>query len=226
MAIATPACPTSPPPPASPRPCSTTISRARGSCTRRSSRAPPHELLAAVAAAVGEAGDAEERLPGGVLASFRLIEHRPDVRSLLLGEPGADERVARASAEAQRTARTAMAALYLSEPSFLAGVRNRRARAEHVAQGAIGTINGLGGAGGGGGAHAGAAHGAGDGPAVARNRCNARRRLSGLAPRRPSRRARPRSAGPRDARPDAPRRSRRRRPPRAARARRARTPRR
>ena len=102
-----------------------------------------HELLAAVAAAVGQAGDAEERFRAGILASFRLIEHRPDVRSLLLGEPGADARVARASVEAQRTARTAMAALYLSEPSFLAGARNRRARAEHVAQGAIGTINGL-----------------------------------------------------------------------------------
>ncbi len=28
-------------------------------------------------------------------------------------------------------------------PSFLAGVRNRQERAEHVAQGGIGTINGL-----------------------------------------------------------------------------------
>ena len=101
------------------------------------------DLLAAVAAAVTAGATPEARFRAGVKAGFELIAARPDVRTLLLGAPGADAAVARASASAQRTARAAMAALYLSEPTFLAGARNRRARAEHVAQGAIGTINGL-----------------------------------------------------------------------------------
>jgi AcrR family transcriptional regulator len=101
------------------------------------------ELVAAVVAAVGGSRDAESRFRAGLLAGFRLIEQRPDVRTLLLGEPGADARVAKASTKAQRKARAAMAALYLSEPSFLAGHPRRRERAEHIAQGGIGTINGL-----------------------------------------------------------------------------------
>lgn len=102
------------------------------------------DLLVAVAEAVNSgAPTPEARFRAGVKAGFELIAARPDVRTLLLGAPGADVAVARASASAQRTARAAMAALYLSEPTFLAGARNRRARAEHVAQGAIGTINGL-----------------------------------------------------------------------------------
>jgi AcrR family transcriptional regulator len=103
------------------------------------------ELVAAVAAAVGEPGpaDGESRFRAGLLAGFRLIEQRPDVRTLLLGEPGADARVAKASMAAQRKARAAMAALYLSEPAFLAGHPRRRERAEHIAQGGIGAMNGL-----------------------------------------------------------------------------------
>jgi AcrR family transcriptional regulator len=103
------------------------------------------DLLRTVAAAVGAAGDrdAKERYRAGIRASFELIAARPDVRALLLGVPGAPADVARRSAAAQRTARAAMAALYLSEPAFLRGVRGRRQRAEHVAQAAIGTMNGL-----------------------------------------------------------------------------------
>lgn len=101
------------------------------------------ELVAAVAAAVGEASDPKQRFRAGLEAAFRLIDQRPDVRTLLLGEPGAHAQVARASLEAQRKARAAMAALYMSEPSFLAGVPRRRERAEHIAQGGIWTINGL-----------------------------------------------------------------------------------
>ena len=103
------------------------------------------ELVAAVAVAVGELGDADprSRFEAGLLAGFRLIAKRPDVRTLLLGEPGADARVAKASMKAQRQARAAMAALYLSEPTFLAGHPRRQERAEHIAQGGIGTINGL-----------------------------------------------------------------------------------
>jgi len=101
------------------------------------------ELVATVAAAVGASGDPESRFRAGLLTSFQVIEQRADVRTLLLGEPGADVRVAKASMKAQRKARAAMAALYLSEPSFLARHPHRQARAEHIAQGGIGTINAL-----------------------------------------------------------------------------------
>ena len=101
------------------------------------------ELVGTVAAAVGGSGDAKSRFRAGLLAAFRLIEQRPDVRTLLLGEPSAAREVATASVHAQRVARAAMAELYLSEPDFLAGVPHRRRRAEHIAQGGIGTINGL-----------------------------------------------------------------------------------
>jgi AcrR family transcriptional regulator len=104
-----------------------------------------HDLLAAVATAVGAVADrdARERYRAGILAAFELIAKRPDVRTLLLGAPGAPSAVGAESVRQLRTARTAMAELYLSEPSFLRGVRNRRQRAEQVAQAGIGTINGL-----------------------------------------------------------------------------------
>ena len=102
------------------------------------------ELVTAVAeAVVTTEGDGRERYRAGLLAGFRLIKKRPDVRTLLLGEPGADPQVARASRRAQREARAAMAELYLSEPSFLAKHPQRRKRAEHIAQGGIGAVNGL-----------------------------------------------------------------------------------
>jgi hypothetical protein len=85
----------------------------------------------------------EERYRAGLLASFRLIAERSDVRTLLLGGPGVPSEVARSSVHAQRTARAAMAELYLAQPEFLRGARNRRRRAAHLAQGAIGLINGL-----------------------------------------------------------------------------------
>src|SRR4051812_25122705 len=103
------------------------------------------ELLATVMGAVAAAADAtpRDRYRAGLEAAFDVISRRPDVRTLLLGEPGADIAVARASRGAQRVAREAMAQLYLAQPGFLHGVRNRRVRAEHVAQAAIGTINGI-----------------------------------------------------------------------------------
>jgi AcrR family transcriptional regulator len=102
------------------------------------------ELVATVAEAVVDAGgDPETRFRAGLLTSFRIIEMRPDVRTLLLGEPGADPLVAEASMTAQRKARAAMAALYLSEPRFLAGERRRRQHAEQLAQAVIGMVNGL-----------------------------------------------------------------------------------
>ena len=102
------------------------------------------DLVGTVVTAVGAAdGDPESRFRAGLLTSFRIIEQRPDVRTLLLGEPGADPQVAKASMQAQRGARAAMAALYLSEPTFLAGARDRKQKAEHFAQAIIGTINAL-----------------------------------------------------------------------------------
>jgi AcrR family transcriptional regulator len=101
------------------------------------------ELLAAVGEVVLGPGEPEERYRAGLLASFRIIARRPDVRTLLLGEPGADARVGKASAAAQRTARVAMAELYLREPDFLAGHPQRRQRAIEIAQAVIGTTNAL-----------------------------------------------------------------------------------
>src|SRR5581483_784590 len=101
------------------------------------------ELVATVAEAVVSETDPEVKFRKGLLTSFEVIEQRPDVRTLLLGEPGADERVGKASMQAQQKARLAMAALYMSEPDFLRGHRRRAERAEQIAQGVIGTINAL-----------------------------------------------------------------------------------
>jgi AcrR family transcriptional regulator len=102
------------------------------------------DLVGTVVAAVSASdSDPESRFRIGLRTSFRVIEQRPDVRTLLLGEPGADLQVAQASMKAQRGARTAMAALYLSEPRFLPGMRRRKEHAEHLAQALIGMVNGL-----------------------------------------------------------------------------------
>ena len=103
------------------------------------------DALRVAADAVVAAADRtpEERFRAALLASFRLIAERPDVRTLLLGAPGIPDAVSRESVKAQRTARAAMAAIYLAQPEFLRGRRNRRQRAEEVAQAVIGTINGI-----------------------------------------------------------------------------------
>jgi AcrR family transcriptional regulator len=102
------------------------------------------DLVATVVAAVSASdADPESRFRTGLLTSFRVIEERPDVRTLLLGEPGADLQVGQASMKAQQSARVAMAALYLSEPRFLPGMPGRRRHAEHLAQALIGMVNGL-----------------------------------------------------------------------------------
>ena len=101
------------------------------------------ELVGTVVAAVGAAeGDPESRFRAGLLTSFRVIEQRPDVRTLLLGEPGADQQVGKASMKAQRGARAAMAALYLSEPTSSTRARPQ-AEGGALAQAIIGTINAL-----------------------------------------------------------------------------------
>jgi AcrR family transcriptional regulator len=101
------------------------------------------ELVAAVAAAALAQEDPRERFRAALRTSFELIAARPDVRMLLLGEPGAAEEITKASTRAQRSARKAMAALYLSEPRFLAGRKDREERAEHIAQAGIGLVNAL-----------------------------------------------------------------------------------
>jgi AcrR family transcriptional regulator len=107
------------------------------------SRASDDLVSTVVAAVVALDAEPRERFRVGLLTSFRVIAERPDVRTLLLGDPSANESVAKASVKAQRRARAAMAAVYLSEPSFLAGHPRRRQRAEHIAQAVIGMINGL-----------------------------------------------------------------------------------
>jgi len=107
------------------------------------SRASQDLVTTVLEAVVRTGGDPEARFRTGVVTSFEVIAQRPDVRTLLLGEPGADEQVARASIEAQRAARAAMAAMYLSEPTWLPGAADRAERAHHLAQAIIGTINGL-----------------------------------------------------------------------------------
>src|SRR5690348_3582031 len=101
------------------------------------------ELVAAVAAAALEQDEPRERFRAALRTSFELIAVRPDVRMLLLGEPGAAAEVTKASTRAQRSARKAMAALYLSEPRFLADRADRAKRAEHIAQAGIGLVNAL-----------------------------------------------------------------------------------
>lgn len=102
------------------------------------------ELVEAVGTAVLEApDDARERFEAGLLRGFEMIAERADVRTLLLGEPGTGDAVAGASRAAQRRARSAMAALYLTDETFLAGEPDRQARAEQIAQGGIGLVNGL-----------------------------------------------------------------------------------
>jgi AcrR family transcriptional regulator len=101
------------------------------------------DLVKAVATAALAEDDPRERFRAALRTSFEIIAVRPDVRTLLLGEPGAAEQVTKASLRAQRQARKAMAALYLSEPRFLGGRADREERAEHIALAVIGLINAL-----------------------------------------------------------------------------------
>src|SRR3954451_8041666 len=102
-------------------------------------------VTAEVVAAVIEVaqGDPETRFRTGMLRTFEVIRDRPDVRRLLLGDIGGDVKVAKASVKAQRGARAAMTATFLSDPAFLEGAPDRERRAEHVAQAVMATVNGL-----------------------------------------------------------------------------------
>jgi AcrR family transcriptional regulator len=106
-------------------------------------RRASNDLVASVSEAALAEDDPRERFRAALRRTFEVIAERPDVRTLLLGEPGADPRVGIASRKAQRSARKAMAVLYLTEPRFLAGHPDRGRRAEHIAQAGIGLVNAL-----------------------------------------------------------------------------------
>ena len=84
-----------------------------------------------------------ERFRASLRVTFEVIAARPDVRRLLLGDPGADPRVSKASLKAQRRARNGLTSLLLYEPRFLADHPDRQKRGEHVAQATMGVINAL-----------------------------------------------------------------------------------
>src|SRR3954451_22653939 len=101
------------------------------------------ELVTAVTEAALAQDDPRERFRAALRATFEVVAARPDVRRLLLGDPGADAGVTKASVKAQRRARRALTALYLFEPRFLGGRPDRDKRAEHVAQASMGLVNAL-----------------------------------------------------------------------------------
>ena len=101
------------------------------------------DLMAAVAASALAEEHPRERFRAALRTTFEVIAARPDVRTLLLGAPGADPLVGKASRKAQRRARQALAALYLYEPRFLAGHPDRERRGEHIAQASMGLVNSL-----------------------------------------------------------------------------------
>lgn len=101
------------------------------------------DLMAAVAEAALAEDEPRERFRAALRRTFEVIAERPDVRTLLLGEPGADRLVGKASRRAQKRARAALAALFLYEPRFLAGRPDRERRAEHIAQASMGLVNAL-----------------------------------------------------------------------------------
>jgi len=107
-------------------------------------RASQH-VTEVVVAAVTEVMDREPetRFRISMHKTFEVIRDRPDVRSLLIGDIGGDVKAAKASVKAQRGARAAMTAVFLSDPLFLEGAPDRERRAEHVAQAVMGMVNGL-----------------------------------------------------------------------------------
>src|SRR4051795_4681518 len=105
-------------------------------------RASDH-LVTAVTEAAAARDYPRERFRASLRTTFEVIATRPDVRRLLLGDPGADPRVAKASLKAQRRARNGLTSLFLFEPRFLGDRPDRSKRAEHVAQATMGLVNSL-----------------------------------------------------------------------------------
>jgi AcrR family transcriptional regulator len=105
------------------------------------------EFGEAVGAAVAGAGSEPlERLRAGFEAYFRFCDERPDAGLLLHRDPTAGSDVDRTQSRAQAFAADAGAALYLTEPTFLAGHPDRAGRARQVAHAVIGACNAIAGA--------------------------------------------------------------------------------
>ena len=101
------------------------------------------DLTAAVTVAALAVDDPRERYRVALRATFEIIAARPDILRTLLGDPGTDPLVAKATVKAQRRGRAGLVALFLYEPRFLAGRPDREKRAEHIAQATMGLVNAL-----------------------------------------------------------------------------------
>jgi AcrR family transcriptional regulator len=101
------------------------------------------DLVTYVTEAIFEFETPKDRFRAALRATFEIVARRPDIRALLLGQEGPDPKVHRAAVKAHHTARRAIATLYLTNPLFLRGRRDRERRAEHVAQAGMGAINAL-----------------------------------------------------------------------------------
>jgi AcrR family transcriptional regulator len=106
------------------------------------------EFAEAVGAAIaaGAQRPPVDRLRAGFEAYFRFYEERPYARLLLFRDPSADSDAARSVSRAQATAANGAAAIYLSEPTFLAGREDRELVARRVAHAVIGACNAIAGA--------------------------------------------------------------------------------
>ena len=101
------------------------------------------DLVAGVTEAVLAEATPPEQFRASLRATFEIASRRPDVRALLVGQGAIEARVHKAAIRGHRTARAAVAALYLSNPDFLAGHPDRERRVQHVAQATMGAISAL-----------------------------------------------------------------------------------
>jgi AcrR family transcriptional regulator len=104
------------------------------------------EWAEAVGAAIAGVDEPLERLRVGFEAYFRFCDERPYARLLLFRDPTAGSDVAKAQSRAQSFAADGAAAVYLAEPTFLAGHPQRERRAREVAHAVIGACNAIAGA--------------------------------------------------------------------------------
>jgi AcrR family transcriptional regulator len=101
------------------------------------------DLMGVVTAAVFGQATPPAMFRAALRETFAITAARPDIRALLVGQGLVEARVHKVSVKAQRTARRAIATLFLSNPGFLEGHPDRTRRAEHVAQASMGAINAL-----------------------------------------------------------------------------------
>jgi AcrR family transcriptional regulator len=101
------------------------------------------DLVTHVTEAVLHEETPRDRFHAALRATFEIVARRPDIRALLVGQTGPEDTVHRAAIRAHRSARRAIATLYLMNPLFLRGRRDRARRAEQVAQASMGAIASL-----------------------------------------------------------------------------------